>query len=262
MSNYERNNTMVACIIGSIIIAAALLGVMAFLNPWLGPGNTDVNWGDENWTETIEYNFELTDASVPASLSLLTDLDVGAVNVVFINESDLVYRIDMIVPNQTVIAHGAPIVAYAGGIIDLTYPVAGVNVTLGSAAYYSMDLTVTTGAVNIEANEIACIDDITVDVTTGAIGFELDNGTLFEDDITVDLSVVTGAIGVFVTLNTTIGGHFSGSTTTGHVDVTPTGWSLVSGDIYATANYATALQTVTITAEVVTGGISATLEQV
>ncbi len=257
----QRNNTMVACILAFIIVGAIGIGAASLFasnpNGWNFNWNPNINTPD--WENTTTYAFDLTDASMPSTVTLNIDLDVGAVSVVFTDDATLVYDIEIIVPNATIELHGDPVVTYAADTIGLDYEVGGVNVTLGSGTTYVMDVDVITGAISVVLTANADVGDISLDTTTGAISLAMTSTVTLTGNVTFDLGTVTGGIEVVVALPSGVGGSFTGTTVTGGVDVTPTGWDEVSTDHYETSDYDTASQTLTIITSVVTGVIGAVL---
>ncbi|MHA1480797.1 MAG: LiaF domain-containing protein [Candidatus Thorarchaeota archaeon] len=256
----ERNNTMIACILAFIIVGAIGVGAISL---WGGGNGWDFNWNLDinvpDWENTTTYTFDLTDASMPATVTLNFDITVGAVSVVFTDDATLVYDIEVIVPNATIELHGDPVVTYTADTIGLDYEVAGVNVTLGSGTTYVMDVDVTTGAISVVLTADADVGDISLDTTTGAISLAMTSTVTLTGNVTFDLGTTTGGIDVVIALPSGVGGSFTGTSTVGGVDVNETGWDLVSTNHYETSDYDTASQTLTIITSVTTGAIGAVL---
>ncbi len=249
---------MVACILAFILVGAIAVGALTFL------GNSSFNWGFGNWSNpdwnnTTSFTFDRTETSMPTTVTLDIDITTGGISVVFDDNSTLLYQIDMEVPNATIEEHGNPTVTYAANTIGVDYEVAAVSVTLGNSASYVIDIDVITGAISIVIDANANVGDIDLTTTTGAISLTMtDTGTI-TGNATFDLDTTTGGIDIVIDLISSIGGSFRGSTTTGNVDVTNVGWTAISTNHYETSNYSTASQTLTITADVTTGNIDATL---
>lgn len=256
---YERNNTMVACILAFVIVGAVAVGGLLLLGTTNWNFNPIITTPPNDWDEGELFEFELTDASMPATVTLNIDITTGGIQVLFIDDANLVYEISIWVPNATLEVHGDPTVEYATDTITVDYPTAGVNVTLGSGTTYVMDLDTTTGAIVIVLTSDANVGDIDIDVTTGGIDFTMTNDVTISGDLTFNLRTTTGAIAVNVGIPTDVGGRFTGSVTTGSVDVTPVGWSLISANHYETSNYDSASDTITIVTSTTTGGINAVL---
>ncbi|TFG13583.1 hypothetical protein EU537_05865 [Candidatus Thorarchaeota archaeon] len=254
MSNYERNNTMVACIIAVIVIGAIVVGALA----WFGTAHW--NWTGTNWQDTTEFTFEREPTTMPELTTVNISIDAGAVRVMFVEDNALLYRIDMEVPNNTIQQYGLPTVDYASGFITLDYPAAAVNVTLGSGSNYTMDLNVASGGCQVAINEYAHIGNVDITATTGGIELTLsDDAILYGDDVHFVAETTTGGIQMNVALPNSVGGRFTASTTIGGVDIVANGWSGVDGNIYETSDYNSASQTLTISATATMGGVQATL---
>ncbi|MDF1539453.1 MAG: hypothetical protein P1Q69_11185 [Candidatus Thorarchaeota archaeon] len=258
MTNYERNNTMVACILAFIIVGAVAVGAMFLLGTANLTWNPNINTTGD-WDEGELFEFELTDTSMPATVTLNVDIDVGGLQVLFVDDADLVYEISIWVPNATLEEHGDPTVGYASDTITIDYPVAGVNVTLGSGTTYVMGLATTTGGVEVILSSPANVGDIDIHVTTGGIHFVMTSAVNITGDVDFSFRTTTGGIDVDASIPINVGGSFAGTVTTGSVDVTPVGWTLISQNHYETSNYATASNSITIVASTTTGGIEATL---
>ncbi len=254
MSNYERNNTMVACIVAVIFLGAIAVGALAWL------GTTTWNWTGTNWQETTEFSFECEPTTMPEVTTVNISIDAGAVRVVFVDDSTLLYRIDLEVPNRTIQQHGSPTVEYASGVVSLDYHVAAVNVTLGSGSNYTLDLNVATGGCRVIINENAHIGDIDIAATTGGIDLTLSDGaSLYGYDVNFATESTTGSIQLNIDLPISVGGRFTASTTLGGVDITANGWNEVGTNTYETLDYNAASKTLTISASATLGGVDATL---
>ncbi|MHA1882402.1 MAG: hypothetical protein ACTSUO_05095 [Candidatus Thorarchaeota archaeon] len=257
-NNYERNNTMIACILGFIIVGAVAVGAITFL------GGSSFNWnlGDvstPDWNNTTTFAFDRTETSMPTTVTLDLDIDVGAISVEFDDNSTLLYQIDLEVPNPTIETHGDPTVTYTTNTIGVDYEVALVNVTLGNSTSYVIDIDILTGAVSIVIDANAIVGDIDITTTTGAISLTMTDAATLTGDAAFDLDTTTGGINIIVDLQSGIGGSFIGASTVGSIDITPSGWTEISAGNYETSDYDTASQTLAITANVVTGSISAIL---
>lgn len=258
MTNYERNNTMVACILAFIIVGAVAIGGLFLL------GTTNWNFPSppttpNDWEEGELFEFARSEASMPATVTLSLDIDVGGIKVVFVDDAELLYNISIWVPNATLEEHGDPTVTYSSETITLDYPVAGVNVTLGSGTTYVMDLDTTTGGIEVILTSPANVGDIDIDVTTGGIHFLMVNTVNITGDLDFNFRTTTGGIDIDLSIPVEVGGSFIGTVTTGSVDVSPVGWTMVSQNHYETSNYDTASDTITISASTTTGGIEAVL---
>ena len=257
MSNYERNNTMIACIIAFIIVGGVAVGTIYLL----GSYNWDFNpiFPPMDWNVGEQFEFSLNDSSMPATTTLNIDVSAGGIRVVFVNDAELLYDISMWVPNSTLVMHGDPEVTYSAGTIGLNYPAGEVNVTLGTGTKYLLDLTATTGGVDVSLANNASIGDVTVQVTTGGISLGVSNDIRVSGDVTFNLDTSTGGITVETVLPSNVAGQFRGGSSTGHVDVTASGWNEITSSYYETSGFSTATDRIYISADTTTGGVTATL---
>ncbi|TFF67222.1 hypothetical protein EU520_01570 [Candidatus Thorarchaeota archaeon] len=254
MSNYTRNKGVVLCIVAVIVAGAISVGLVTYY------GTSFFNWNTGyDWNDTIEYEFERTEASMPTVVTLDLDIDAGAVSISFENDSSLLYRIVAEAPNQTVQQQGEPVVTYESDTIGLDYQAVGVNITLGTGCAYTMQLDIGTGAISLVLNETASIGDISLKTSTGAISLILASDVQLYQSPEFVLETGIGAISAVIDLPGGAGGRFTGSSGLGSVDVNATGWDNIEGNTYETANFTTASQTLTITASTGTGSLSAVL---
>jgi hypothetical protein len=249
-SGYQRNTTMVVCVVLVIAIGGILVGLMAFYSPL--PGGW--NWSDA----TTDFSFDDTLGSTTGTVELDLDLSVGSVKITFENDSNLLYRIDMAVPNNTVTESGDPVVTFSSNTITLNYPVAEVNVTLGSGVNYTLDVIISTGAINLELTAGAHIGDVALNTSVGGISFVMTDDVVINGDVEFSLLSGVGAINVVANLPTDVGGSFDATTQVGNIHVVAPGWTESLFDHYETDDYDTASNTVTITAITDTGSINAT----
>ncbi len=254
MSNYTRNRGVVMCIVAVIVAGAVAVGLLTYY------GTSYFIWNrPHGWENTIEYNFERSEETMPDLVLLDIDIGAGAVFITFENDSSLLYRILAQAPNHTVQQHGAPVVSYESSTITLDYHAVGVNITLGTGCAYRLDVDTGTGAITVNLNETASVGDISLKTDTGEILLCMDSTIELYGSPSFTLETGVGAISITLVLPSGIGGQFSASTAFGTVDVTPTGWDLVEGNIYATPNYETAPQTLTISSTTVAGAVNAVL---
>ncbi len=257
MSNYERNNTMVACIIAFIIVGGVAVGAVFLLgsNNWnFNPVIPPMDWGVGE-----QFDFSLNDSSMPATVTLNIDVSAGGILVVFVDDAELLYDISMWVPNSTLVMNGDPEVTYSAGTISLNYPAGEVNVTLGTGTKYLLDLTTTTGGVDVRLANNASIGDMGIQVTTGGISLGVSNNIRVSGDVTFNLDTTTGGITVEVVLPSNVAGQFRGGSSTGHVHVTATGWEELASTYYETSGFSTATDRIYVSADTTTGGVTATL---
>ena len=250
-SGYQRNTTMVVCVVLVIAIGGILVGLMAFYSPL--PGGW--NWSDA----TTDFSFDDTLGSTTGTVELDLDISVGGVKITFENDSNLLYRIDMTVPNNTVTEHGDPVVTFSSNTITLNYPVAGVNVTLGSGVNYTLDVKTSTGAIDLELTVGAHIGDVALNTSVGGISLVMTDDVVVNGAVEFNLHSGVGAINVVANLPTDVGGSLDASTSVGSINVIAPGWTESLFDHYETDDYDTASNTVTITVSTDTGSINATL---
>ena len=164
----------------------------------------------------------------------------------------------MEVPNNTIAQHGDPVVTFSSNTITLNYPIAGVNVTLGSGVNYTLDVNTVTGAIGLELTVGAHIGDIALNTSVGSISVVMADDVVVNGDLEFNLHSGVGAINVVANLPTDVGGSFDATTSVGSINVIAPGWTESLSDHYETDDYDTASNTVTITAITDTGSISAT----
>ncbi len=251
MSNYQRNTSMVACIVAVLVIGAVSIGLFAYygsnFNNWTAnPATTDFHFGSDTGT-------------VNETVTLDIDLSTGGVSVVFVDNESLLYDIDITVDNSTLATEGNPTVTFVSNTIGLEYTTAGVNVTLGSGVNYTLNIHTTTGGISVVLAEGSHIGDISLLTSTGGISLTLTNGAVLLGNPTFDIESTTGGISIVVVLPNDVGGSFEAVITTGDIVVTATGWNEITSEHYETSDYETAPHSLTITTETSTGGISAVL---
>jgi hypothetical protein len=258
MSNYERNNTMVACIIAFIIVGGVVVGVIVLngssgWNPWTP------NFNIPDWENSTLFQFERSGVTVPEDVAVNFTVDVGAILVTFVDDPNLTYSISMWVPNVTLSQYGDPTASWTSNTVTIDYPVGGLNLTLGTNATYTLELETTTGAIAIALDQMAHIGDIGVHTTTGSIILSMTDNVVINGAVTFTLEATTGSITLNIDLPTGVGGRFGGAASTGSVHVTPNGWSSVGTDTYETSDFNTATDNVTMSATTTTGSITASL---
>jgi hypothetical protein len=242
---------MVICILAVLIGGAAIVGILASLGPsWgLGPYNQDLTY----------FDFDESVGSITGIVTLDVDVGAAAVAVVFENDTDLLYEIDIGVNNQTLIQHGNPTVTFSSNTIILDYPAAEVNITLGTAVVYELDLVSGAGALSVVLSNGAKIGDVSMEANAGSTSL------VVLDDIEIsgsrDFSLQTGAGSISVTadLPTGIGGSIEGSSSAGTVSITAPNWDEITPSHYESSDYDTASQRVTIVLVTSAGSISATI---
>lgn len=248
MSNYERNNTMVACIVA--VIAVGALAVVGFT--YLG--NLDFNW---NLTP-VHFSYDESVGSTTGTVALDVDIATGGVQVKFEDNATLLYRIDFVMENRSYVQYGEPTVAFADNVITLQHEVGGANITLGTGINYTITVELATGGIAVILSE-GGVGNVSLTTGTGGIDLTILDDVTVVGNPTISLATTTGGVALVVDLPVGIGGSFDASTVTGGVNVLAPSWVEISSSHYETSDYETALQSVTITAHVTTGGIQATL---
>lgn len=255
----QRTLWAIAGVIGALVIVTGIAGgFVAFQAAQIWQQQQAEIWRQKQ--EVVQYDFESVLTPIPAMVTLDVDLAAGAVNITFVDNATLVYRIHVNTTRWDVNQNGAPVVAFSANTIALNYVSAGATILLGSGTNYTLNTDITAGAAVVTAGAHAHLGNVAVDITTGAITFQMTNAATISLDISVNLQVTTGGITVNVTLPAGSSGSFDGSAALGGVTVNPHGiWSLVSGLHYETSDYGTAETLVTMTAETTVGGVTADL---
>ncbi|NHI82834.1 MAG: hypothetical protein EAX81_00835 [Candidatus Thorarchaeota archaeon] len=239
MSEYQRNTGMVLCILAVLIGSAVVVGVLSFYGPshwFVGPG------------ETVYYSFDEVVDTTSGLVTLDVDLTAGSVNIEFVENTTLLYEIDIAVDNATVQEKGPPTVSYASNTIIYKYTAGAVNITLGSGTNYTLDITTTAGAVTCALASGANVSDISITTDAGAIEFSMTDDIVIigSPDFAFETSI--GAIEIDLDLPAGIGGSVEAVTEIGAVDIDALGWHELTSSHYESSDYDTASQTVTVTA--------------
>lgn len=240
---------MIVCIFAVIVVGAIVVGFISYY------GTNTWNWNLN--PPTTDFAFEAEVGTTNETVTLDVDLSAGAVNVIFVDNTSLLYDIDIRVLNTTLEDDGAPVVTFTSNTIRLDYTAAGVNITLGSGVNYTINIHTTTGGVGLELSDGAHVGDVTVLVTTGAIALDMTDGVILLGNSTFDLQTSTGGIDINVDLPSGIGASVECALTTGSIDISATGWTQITPNHYETSNYDTASQTLTVIAETTIGSIEA-----
>jgi len=233
------------------VIGAVGIGLISYY------GTDTLNWNTN--TASTDFSFEAATGANNETVTLDVDITTGGVTITFVDNESLLYDIDIEVLNTTLETEGDPTVTFTSNTISLTYPTAGVNITLGSGVNYTLDIDVTTGAIAVVLDTGAHVGDVSLDATTGGIAFEMTDAVVLMGNATFDFDTTTGAIDLTVDYPTGIGGSIECAVGVGAVDITATGWTQITANHYETSDYNTASQTLTIIAETTTGGIDATV---
>ncbi len=238
---------MVICIFSILVIGAISVGLISYYgaNTW-------------NWNKaTTDFSFEAEVGATNETVTLDIDIATGGIAILFVDNESLLYKIDVEVQNTTLETEGNPTVTFASNTIGLTYPAAGVNITLGSGVNYTIDVDVNTGAIAVVLGPGAHVGDVSLDTTTDAISIIMTDDVVLLGNATFNLAATTGGIDILVDYPTGIGGSVECSVVTGSVDITAIGWTEITANHYETSDYDTASQTLTIIAQTTTGSIAA-----
>ncbi len=238
---------MVICIFSILVIGAISVGLISYYgaNTW-------------NWNKaTTDFSFEAEVGATNETVTLDIDIATGGIAILFVDNESLLYKIDVEVQNTTLETEGNPTVTFASNTIGLTYPAAGVNITLGSGVNYTIDVDVNTGAIAVVLGPGAHVGDVSLDTTTDAISIIMTDDVVLLGNATFNLAATTGGIDILVDYPTGIGGSIECSVVTGSVDITAIGWTEITANHYETSDYDTASQTLTIIAQTTTGSIAA-----
>jgi hypothetical protein len=247
MSNYQRNTNMVVCIFAVLIVGAVAVGAISY-------------YGTTSWNlETTDFAFEAEVGATTGTVTLDIDLDAGGVVVSFVDNASLLYDINVEVDNTTLTADGEPTVTFTSNTIGLDYTNGGVNITLGSGVNYTLDINAQAGGAVIVLTEGAHVGDVTVLVGGGGIVLTMSDAVVLIGSPTFNLEATAGGIDLIVDLPPTVGGSIECTATYGGVNIDALGWTEVTSTHYETSDYGTASQSLTISVDVESGGISATL---
>jgi len=246
MSNYERNTSLVVCIFAVIIVGAIAAGALSFY------GNTWFNWSNA----TTDYHFDAEVGATTGTVTLDIDLSAGAVDITFVDNTSLLYEIDMEVQNHTIQEYGAPTVTFSSNTITLDYAAGSVNITLGTGLNYTIDIDTSAGTVSAELVDGAHVGDVAITTEAGTISLEMTDGVVLYGNATFNLHTTVGDIDVIADLPAGVGGSVECVTDLGDVEITATGWTQITSRHYESTDYDTASQTLTVIAETDVGGIT------
>ncbi|MGY5871008.1 MAG: hypothetical protein RTV72_02045 [Candidatus Thorarchaeota archaeon] len=249
MSNYQRNTSLVICIFAVLVIGAVGIGLISYY------GTSTLNWS----LATTDFSFEAEVGATNETVTLDIDITSGGVSIVFVDDESLLYDIDVEVQNTTLETEGAPTVTFTSNTIRLSYPAAGVNLTLGSGVNYTLDIDVTSGGIAVALGLGAHVGDVSLDTTSGGIALEMTDDVVLLGNATFGLTTTSGGIDIDADYPSGIGGSIECAVGSGGVDITATGWTEITVNHYESSDYNTASQTLTIIAQVDSGGVDANI---
>ena len=242
---------IIVAVVAIVIISAGAIG------GWLFWQNA-LRWHYEN--QPVEYHFDEAAPTPPEQITLNIDLSAGAVIITFVDNTTLIYRMDVTTNRFIVDQYGDPTVSYASDTITFNYVGAAANIFLGSGANYTINTNTNAGSIHVMAGQYAHLDDVSLETTAGFIQFDLAITATLNGNITVTLSTTTGPIIVDVALPSGASGSFTGTSDIGSVNITPSSpWSEVSATEYETLDFGSTVNSIDITAHADIGSITATL---
>lgn len=256
MNNYERDNSMVGCITAAIIVCAVLVGGLAYFSSIPSePTPTNNGWNPEDYTT---FAFEVVETEMPELVTLRIRKNSGGVNIRFEQNQTLMYRIEMLVHNDTVESLGPPNVTYISDYINLNYEHGSTEIVLGTGTIYEFDVCVNSGGIYADLSGPSHVGDISLSADSGGLDFKMDSQISLNGNTTFDLEVGSGGMDIDISIPLGIDGCFQPTVGSGDINISST-WGVVINSVYYTTNYGTASQTVTVTAIVGSGGLIASL---
>jgi hypothetical protein len=250
MSNYERNTSMILCILGVLIIGSIAIGAITF-------------YGSTNWTgfdnTPVQFHEDRAVGSVTGPVRVVADVGTGSVSIIFINNDTLLYKVDAEMTNRSYQQYGEPTITFSSNTLTVSHEVAGFNITLGNGVNYTIDATTNTGSISCLITDDAMVGDVALTTGTGSISITMANDVTLIGNPDFDFSTSTGSITAVIVLPADVGADFEASVGTGTVTVTAPAWNQVTSSHYRTDDYGTALHNLDIIAETGTGTITATL---
>ncbi|NHI89588.1 MAG: hypothetical protein EAX87_08700 [Candidatus Thorarchaeota archaeon] len=247
MSNYQRNTSMVVCILAVIIVGAVAVGALSFY------GSSWFNWN----TSTTEFHFDGEVGATTGTVILDINLDAGGLSITFVDNASLLYQIDVEVQNNTLERDGNPSVTFASNTIGLDYTAAGVNITLGTGVNYTFNVDVNSGGLDVKLVNGAHVGDISLTTEASGISLVMTDDVVLVGNATFNLKTSAGGTSAVVDVPSGIGGSVECITGFGGVDITAPGWTEITSKHYESTDYNTASQTLTVIIETSIGGITA-----
>jgi hypothetical protein len=242
---------MVICILAVLIGGAAIVGIMASLGSSWGPG-----WNGQDLTY---FDFDASVGSTTGTVVLDVDVSATSVAVIFENDTDLLYEIDIAVSNRTLTEHGDPSVTFSSNTITFDYPAAEVNITLGTGVVYEFNIVSSAGTVSVVLSNSAQISDVSMETDAGTLNLVVLDDIEISGSPDLNLQADAGSISVTADLPAGIGGSIEGSSSAGTISITAPSWDEITPSHYESSDYDTASQRVTIVLVTSLGSISATI---
>jgi hypothetical protein len=192
-------------------------------------------------------------------VTVSTDVGTGSLNIIFIDNDTLLYRIDAEMSNRSYQQYGEPRITFSSNTLSVRHEVAAFNITLGTGVNYTIDAVTDTGSINCVISDGAMVDDVTLTTGTGSITFTATDDITLINNPHFGFLTNTGSVTVIVLLPTDVEGDFTADAGFGSVQVTAPTWERLSSSHYRTEDYSTATQYLDIDVETGTGSIIATL---
>ncbi|MFX1491430.1 MAG: hypothetical protein ACFFBX_04505 [Promethearchaeota archaeon] len=236
---------------------AAIIIIGGVVGGWV-LGQNAIRWQLE--MEQVDYHFEETASSPPDLITLNVNLAAGAVNITFVDNSTLIYRIDVTTNRWTLNQYGDPTITYSSNTIVFDYEAAATSIFLGNGANYTINTNTAAGSTHVIANQYAHLGDVSLETTAGALQFELSSTATINGNVTVTLVTSAGGIDVDVQLPSSVSGSFLGTTNLGSVNINAVNpWSQVTANNYETTDFGSTTNSMTIDATTNIGAVSANL---
>ena len=230
--------------------------------------------GYQYWGNSPSMLFEFEDSSLsPPDLFFLNiRLEAGPVDIQFVDDAALLYRLIIRVSPYAFQRHGAPVPTSSSDSFELIYPMlsssldldlASVSLTLGSGTNYSMFVHTDLGLIRCVCDHNAHLSDILLlHNGNGGIQLLVTDEASIPGNLTIDLEAHTGNIDLNVELPGTMEGRFAATSTEANVIMVEAHgeWSGVGDYQYETPNYDIAASILLIEADNHFGTISAVLQ--
>jgi hypothetical protein len=261
MSNYDRSNRMVMLILVVLILGAFSIGTLAWVSTLLEVSNQNLIQPNERWSAdnyTFFY-YERNVSSVWSPFTIIMDTASVDIDVEFVDNSELLYEIEIRVHNNSLATAGDPVLNNNGNHVSLDYPDGDVTIILGSTTVYAFEMYSSSGDISLELDSHATVSNMKLETASGDIEFLMTNDVSLNRHVMFEFEVASGDIDIEISLLEGIGGDFYGSSSSGQVYITTSIWNDIVSSHYRTPDFSTAAQTLTITSITASGDIIAIL---
>ncbi len=249
MSNYERNTTMIFCILGVLVVGSIAVGAITFYgSSWLGHDNTPVYFHEDS-----------TIGSVSGLVTINADINTGSLNILFVDNDTLLYDVDVQMSNRSYLQYGDPTIAFSSNTLTLSHEVAAFNITLGNGINYTINAQTSTGSIACVLSHDALVGDVALTTGTGSIAFTMTNDVTLIGNVDFDLTTNTGSVTAVIILPDDVGADFSAELGVGSIVVNAPTWDKVTSTHYQSDDYGDAPQNLDIVVETSVGSVTATL---